>query len=478
MNKKILVVDDNPVILKLMTTLLEKEGHMVFTAKDGYSALNTLVSFIPDIIFVDLFMPKIGGDKLCHIIRKMPHLQGAYLIIISAGFSEMDIDYENLPADHFIAKGPYNEMAIDILSAIETSDSPGHKEAADRVVGPVKKYTPRRLTQELILQKYDLENILESIDDGILEIFSGKIIFANETAAFLLGYSEEELLVKDFIDLVKEKDRSRIQALMGIGCGKFGRTSQGNIATINHRQLKIKHFFKKGSASNSILLLSDVTGQNLVQLQNRHAQKVDVLANLSKKTHRIFRKQLDGIQESIAEIVNKRDDDDPARHHLDKINRHTLTMNAVNHQLALLSGTNKGNAINIEGPIQTGSETILIADNDVLVCEFNRLMLNDLGYKVVTSKNGKDAIDKYKARSSNRYNRIDLVILDMDLPDMTLGELLERFYRLNPEVDILISGERKAEYAKRLPSPTIPYDFIKKPFRLMQLSKKIRKILD
>ena len=99
--KKILIVDDNPVILKIMTRLLEKEGHEVSTAKDGYSALNILVGYVPDIIFVDLFMPKIGGDKLCHIIRKMPHLQDVYLVIISAAFSEMDMDHETLPADHY-----------------------------------------------------------------------------------------------------------------------------------------------------------------------------------------------------------------------------------------------------------------------------------------------------------------------------------------------------------------------------------------
>ena len=79
MKKKIMVVDDHPTMLTFMADLLEKEGHEVVTAEDGFSALNILTSFIPDIMFVDLVMPKIGGDKLCQIARKMPHLNDCLL---------------------------------------------------------------------------------------------------------------------------------------------------------------------------------------------------------------------------------------------------------------------------------------------------------------------------------------------------------------------------------------------------------------
>ena len=73
MGKKILLVDDDRVLLKFASDLLEKKGHEVATAQDGFAALNLLTSFYPDIMFFDLIMPKIDGDKLCHIVRKMPH---------------------------------------------------------------------------------------------------------------------------------------------------------------------------------------------------------------------------------------------------------------------------------------------------------------------------------------------------------------------------------------------------------------------
>ena len=66
MKKKILVVDDNRLLRKFLTTHLERAGHQVRAAEDGFAALDVLADFAPDVMFVDLFMPKIDGDRLCH----------------------------------------------------------------------------------------------------------------------------------------------------------------------------------------------------------------------------------------------------------------------------------------------------------------------------------------------------------------------------------------------------------------------------
>ena len=88
MSKKILAVDNHPLILELMSSFLEKEGHEVRVAQDGLSALDVLEGFVPDIMFVDLVMPNISGDKLCRIVRSMPHLQNVFIVILSAIASE------------------------------------------------------------------------------------------------------------------------------------------------------------------------------------------------------------------------------------------------------------------------------------------------------------------------------------------------------------------------------------------------------
>ena len=73
MKKKILVVDDDRVMLKFISKLLTREGHDVQTAEDGFAALNLLSELIPDIMFFDLIMPKIDGGKLIKIVDQNAH---------------------------------------------------------------------------------------------------------------------------------------------------------------------------------------------------------------------------------------------------------------------------------------------------------------------------------------------------------------------------------------------------------------------
>ena len=117
-NKKILVVDNNKVILKLLTHMLQKMGHEVKTAEDGLSALEVLKSYQPDVMFIDLIMPNIAGDTLCRIIRKKPELDSIFLAIISAVAVEEQIDFVAFGADACIAKGPAKEMEKHITTVL------------------------------------------------------------------------------------------------------------------------------------------------------------------------------------------------------------------------------------------------------------------------------------------------------------------------------------------------------------------------
>ena len=71
---KILLVDNNPILLKYLENILEKEGHEVLSAADGLKASDSLESFIPDFVIIDYVMPNIDGKTLCKIIRaKLAH---------------------------------------------------------------------------------------------------------------------------------------------------------------------------------------------------------------------------------------------------------------------------------------------------------------------------------------------------------------------------------------------------------------------
>ena len=97
--KTIVVVDNSKVILKYMKKKLSEEGYEVLTAENGLSALDILKTTIPDVMFIDLVMPNIRGEKLCRIIRSMPALKDTYLVILSAIAAEEEIDFLKFGAD-------------------------------------------------------------------------------------------------------------------------------------------------------------------------------------------------------------------------------------------------------------------------------------------------------------------------------------------------------------------------------------------
>ena len=220
MGKKILVVDNDRLILEFMTDLFSGEGHEVVTAEDGLSALEVLKDYIPDIAFVDLVMPNIRGDKLCRIIRRMSHLKSVYIVIVSATAVEDPSQFVGLGADASIAKGPFDEMSKRLLGVLdqrgkEIADFPG-RELAD-----FQDVYQRGITKELLYAERHLETILNNISEGILELNpDGKIIFCNTMAFSLFGASEEKLLGSTFIELFEGSDRKSIEDLLAkIGAG-------------------------------------------------------------------------------------------------------------------------------------------------------------------------------------------------------------------------------------------------------------------
>jgi len=219
MGKKILVVDNDRFVLEWMRDLLTEEGHEVITASDGLSALDILKAYVPDVVFVDLIMPNISGDKLCRIIRKKPHLSQVYLAVVSATVADDPANAE-LGADAYIPKGPIVEMSEAILNAVAQADRGTSQDPGEALSG-LMNLTRRSITRELLANQRHLETIINNLSEGILELsLDGKVIFANNSALSLFGGHEERILGYPFSGLFEEDDRKKIEEIVaGIGAG-------------------------------------------------------------------------------------------------------------------------------------------------------------------------------------------------------------------------------------------------------------------
>ena len=212
--KKVLAVDDDQLFLEFMDDLLSKEGYEVLTAEDGLSALDILKTHTPDIIFIDLIMPRIEGKVLCRIIRSMEEFNDAYVIILSGTLAEEKIDLSLLGADACIAKGPLSEMSQHILEVLANPELASSRSRSGEVIG-IESVSARGMTTELLAFKDHFNAVLRQMAQGFLEVTSeGWIVYANPAALSLIGIPEEELLGSDYIKLFAQRDHARLYGLL------------------------------------------------------------------------------------------------------------------------------------------------------------------------------------------------------------------------------------------------------------------------
>jgi len=81
---KVMVVDDSKTIRRTAETLLSKAGYQVFTASDGFSALAEIVDHQPDIIFMDIMMPRLDGYQTCALVKNNEKFQNTPIIMLSS----------------------------------------------------------------------------------------------------------------------------------------------------------------------------------------------------------------------------------------------------------------------------------------------------------------------------------------------------------------------------------------------------------
>jgi CheY-like chemotaxis protein len=121
-----------------------------------------------------------------------------------------------------------------------------------------------------------------------------------------------------------------------------------------------------------------------------------------------------------------------------------------------------------------GSETILLVDDESIVINVCKEMIEKLGYDVITAKSGKQAVDTFREKSED----IDLIILDMIMPGMDGDQTFDQLREINSSIPILLSsGYSLNSQAKKIMEKGCN-GFIQKPFLITQLSEKIQNILD
>lgn len=135
-NLKILIVDDEPDILEILQYNLEKEGFNVLLASDGQEGLEIATEESPDLIILDIMMPKIDGVELCRTLRTKPQFQSTLIAFLTA----REEDYSQIAAldvggDDYITKPIRPRVLISRIKALLRRSNRGEDaEMGDRIM--------------------------------------------------------------------------------------------------------------------------------------------------------------------------------------------------------------------------------------------------------------------------------------------------------------------------------------------------------
>ncbi len=161
--QKILIVDDEPDIRELIEYNLKKEGYQVYTASNGQEGVSEAKKTHPDLIILDIMMPKMDGIEACRILRTMNDFKNTFMVFLTARSEEYsEIAGFNVGADDYIAKPIKPRALVSRINAILRRNSQPEEVAENKLeisdlVIDRETYLVYREGEKIVLAKKEFE---------------------------------------------------------------------------------------------------------------------------------------------------------------------------------------------------------------------------------------------------------------------------------------------------------------------------------
>lgn len=218
--KKILIADDEPDILEILHYNLKHEGYEVYTAKDGDDALVKAKQLHPDLIILDIMMPKKNGVEVCAILRSQPAFKDTLIIFLTALSDEpSQIKGLDTGADDYVNKPISTKVLVSRVHALfrrinKPESENNHTLQFDNLVIDPQQYVVKVNDEEMTLAKKEFELLY------LLAARPGRVFLRNEILNQVWG---NDVIVGDrtidvHIRKIRQKlDMDCITTVKGVG---------------------------------------------------------------------------------------------------------------------------------------------------------------------------------------------------------------------------------------------------------------------
>jgi two-component system, OmpR family, alkaline phosphatase synthesis response regulator PhoP len=180
---KVLVVDDEEPIQELLRYNLEKDGYDVKTAGDGIKALEIAKKFHPDLVLLDIMMPKMDGVETCRLLRAIPELQKTFIVFLTARSEEYsEVAAFDVGADDYITKPIKPRALVSRIGALFRREVKKSDPSSSITIGELTidrtSYTIKIDGREITLPKKEFE-LLYFLAKNPNKVFSREDLLQN-----------------------------------------------------------------------------------------------------------------------------------------------------------------------------------------------------------------------------------------------------------------------------------------------------------
>ena len=503
---KILIVDDEPRMRESLKALLSGQGYEIDTGNNGKEAIEHLAKNSFDLILLNIVMPVIDGHQVMHYMHSR---EIETSVIVMTGHASVDSAIEALRSgayDYLRKPFEYEELLEAVRNALDQNrlrterkrlEAQLQQAAKMEAIGTLAGGIAHDFNNLLMGIQGNASLMLMNIDSTHphcerLKNIQKQVQRAARLTSNLLGYARKgkyEVKRIDLNQLVEEtsdtfgRTRKEITIHRELADDLFAvEADQGQIEQVL-LNLYVNAADAMPGGGELILTTMNTTYEDMKdRLYDAKPGKYVLLTITDtgvgmdqKTTERIFdpffttKEMGRGTGLGLASAYGI------IKGHGGYIDVESKKGHGTSFNIYLPGSEKKVHkAVKTAKQFTKESQTVLLVDDEEVILQVGEELLEAMGYTVLIAREGKEAIEVYK---KNR-DGIDIVILDMVMPTMGGGEAYDRMKEINPNVKVLLSTGFSVDGEATEILERGCDGFIQKPFRMNDLSEKIREILD
>jgi len=530
----VLIVDDNSKNLQILGNLLKDKGHKVAVAQNGDQALNYIKTQHPDLILLDVMMPGMNGFEVCRRIKKNKQTSDIPVLFITA-LTDTEHKLKGFAAggEDYITKPFFKEEVLARVNVfIERQKTEKALKKSHVQLEDLNKTLEEKVrTRTLKLQQMQAQIIMQEKMAAIGTLAGGIAHDFNNILASVIGFSELTMMETN-------KNSSAYKNMNQVlSAGLRAKELVQQILTFSRRDEKepkpvlvkplIIEVLKliRASLPSSIKIEQNLTGNPLILAGSTQIHQV--LMNLCTNAGHALDEKGGILLVELASIeVSKGDPTsekikcgpyvrlivsdtgcgmetevkqrifDPFFTTKKRGHGTGMGLSVVHGIISDFGGSilvhskpNKGSSFQLFFPaierrfepekrpvesLLSGDEHILFIDDEAPILNMSRQILESMGYRVSTCISSLEALNVFQ----NQKEIIDLVIADIDMPDLTGFNLTKKLFELKPEIPVVLCSGYSSKFHEQYAIEIGVRAYLTKPILMRELLKTIRTILD